>query len=364
MRTATLFVLAALQCLMGCNGELSGNHRPIRGAERITVYGTTDTAIFTPLIADFTSIYPTINVDYVDLDATPLYNRFLKETEEKRPTADLLISSAMDLQVKLVNDGLAARHVSSSAQMIPAWAKWRNEAFGLTFEPVVMVYNIDLLRGRQVPHTRLQLLDALQSDQSFWNKRIGTYDINVSSVGYLLASQDARQSSEFAPLSSAFGAVQVRTYQTTSLLLDALEKGEIALGYNLLGSYARQRVQKGARLGIANPQDYTLAIIRTAFIPKNAPHAAAAHQFLEYLLSPRGQRILSERSGLDAVRQEITNQSDIRAIANAGVGPLRPIKLGPGLLVYLDRQKREQLLDNWNRLTQSQAEGASLPDSE
>ena len=31
----------------------------------------------------------------------------------------------------------------------------------------------------------------------------------------------------------------------------------------------------------------------------------------------------------------------------ADVGLLRPITLGPGLLVYLDEEKKRRMLDNW-----------------
>lgn len=324
--------------------------------EFLTIYSTTDTAVFQPVIEDFQMIRPDITVNYVDIEAAPLYERFLRETGEGRPQADLLLSSSMDLQVKLVNDGYATPHVSENSMSIPAWARWRNEAFGFTFEPAVMVFNAGQMQGTPLPRSRNELLSMLKDSPTRWRGRIGTYDIARSSVGYLLASQDARQSSEFGALIEAFGDAGVRVEERTATLLDLLEDGTLAVGYNLLGSYARARVESGAPLVIVYPQDYTLAVSRTAVLPANAPHPEAAHAFLDYLLSHRGQNVLSTKSHLSRIR--VTEGEGFAGFSGARVGPLRPISLGPGLLVYLDQLKREKLLSSWRVIIRKERSSA------
>lgn len=313
----------------------------------LVIHSTTDRDIFRPIIDDFRRLRPGIDVRYVEMDAGALYRRYLDDVARGRGQADLLISSAMDLQVKLVNDGFAAAHQSANAAKLPAWARWRNEAFGITFEPAVMVYNRRLLAGRRPPGSRPELLKALRTDPDFWRARIGTYDIIRSSVGYLLASQDARQNSDFGSLLEALGASRMQVSTSTATLLDRIEKGEIVLGYNLLGSYAQARVDSGAPLLIVYPADYTLAVSRTAILARDAPHPAAAHAFLEYLLSLRGQRALASLGRLSASRPEIIGPYSRLGIAETQIGPLRPIALGPGLLTYLDRQKRLRLTESW-----------------
>src|SRR3546814_14888537 len=96
------------------------------------------------------------------------------------------------------------------------------------------------------------------------------------------------------------------------------------------------------RSGIVLPSDYTLAISRTAIISAAAQHPQEAHHFLDYLLSVRGQRVLTDKGRLFAVRPEVTGPYSRIGISENRVGPLRSIPLGPGLLVYLDRLKREQ----------------------
>jgi iron(III) transport system substrate-binding protein len=344
MRRLLLLVIAL--CIQACTS--GGQDALLPADQELVIYSTTDPELFRPVIDDFRRLHPTITIHVDELEADTLHRRFLAEAAARRPRADLLFSTAMDLQVKLVNDGYAAPHQSANGLALPRRARWRDEAFGVTFEPVVMVYNSRLMAGRPLPRSRPELNKALREDPGFWHGRIGTYDIAHSAVGYLLASQDERQSGEAVMLASLVRQAGVKTERRSSRLLDRLEQGDLALGYNLLGSYARERIRHGAPLTIVYPDDYTLAVLRTAVIPKNAPHPRAAHAFLEYLLSMRGQHALANYSHLNASRREISGPYSRVGIFEAAVGPLRPVQLGPGLLVYLDQQKRKHLLESLN----------------
>lgn len=350
MRTGTLQLAAIALVLSACDRLDSNADKGAAPHGIVTIYSTTDTAAFAPVIADFKAVQPDVDIHYVELDAHPLNERYLAETASGHDKADILLSAAMDLQVKLVNDGYAAPHRSANAEALPSWARWRNEIFGLTFEPVVMVANEEGLKGHPIPSSRFELAQTLRNDPAFWRDRIGTYDVRASSTGYLLATQDARLSSEFGPLVQAMGGAHVKTYPNSSPLLRDVESGKLLLGYNVLGSYAKQRVAAGAKLRIIYPEDYTLAVVRAAFVSKRAPNPVAAHAFLEYLMSLRGQRVLSTRSDLDAVREEIRSQYGKLGISGTALGPLRPIPLGPGLLTYLDQQKQERFLENWQTM--------------
>ena len=79
------------------------------------------------------------------------------------------------------------------------------------------------------------------------------------------------------------------------MLLDRVASGQLSLAYNVLGSYAQARIDAGAPLGIIEPEDYTLVVLRTAVIPRTGPHPEEARRFLDYLLSPRGQQVLSRK---------------------------------------------------------------------
>src|SRR6218665_2671168 len=106
------------------------------------------------------------------------------------PKPDLLISSASDLMIKLANDGHALAYDSPFLGRLPDWAHWRNEVFGFTFEPAVIIYNPGRISAEEVPRTHLTLAEMLETQTERFRGAIATYDIAVSGVGYLLASQD------------------------------------------------------------------------------------------------------------------------------------------------------------------------------
>ncbi|MCD7097702.1 ABC transporter substrate-binding protein [Stenotrophomonas sp. MMGLT7] len=317
---------------------------------QLRIQGSTDIEVFAAVIADYQRLHPATEVVYEDVIAGDMYARYLRQAAGGG-TADLLISAGMDLQTKLANDGHALPHRSPQTDALPDWAHWRHEVFGISYEPVAIVYNTRRLPSAQVPRTRRQLLDLLRAPAAPLRGRVGTYDVERSGVGYLFATQDGQLGSIAGALLAALGDNRVRLEERTGVLLDRVASGELLLAYNVLGSYAQARIDAGAPLAIVQPEDYTLVALRTAVIPRAAAHATEARRFLDYLLSPRGQQVLSREARLMPI---LPPGGDPRGTAPART--FRPIALGPGLLVYLDALKRRQFLDAWRSSVRRQDE--------
>jgi iron(III) transport system substrate-binding protein len=107
----------------------------------LVIYSTLDQRLALPLIDAFQSGNPGIAVRYEDLLADEIARRVVSETDAGRETADFIFSSAMDVQIKLANDGYAQPVAVAAARGWPVWANWRDTAFALTFEPGVLVYH-------------------------------------------------------------------------------------------------------------------------------------------------------------------------------------------------------------------------------
>lgn len=201
------------------------------------------------------------------------------------------------------------------------------------------------MRGRTLPKTRAEFAEQIRKDPSFWKGRIGLYDIHESSTGYLLFSQDARQGSDFGSFISTVGSIKPFTSGSTQHLFAQLAEGKLAAGYNFLGSYAMRSIKSGANIEIVYPQDYTLALSRTILIPNSARNPRLGGRFVDHLLGRRGQYLLANESGLMPIARMDDRPSLAAQADGARYGPLRPISLGPGLLTYLDQQKRQKLLN-------------------
>ncbi|WP_057679483.1 ABC transporter substrate-binding protein, partial [Xanthomonas phaseoli] len=219
---------------------------PAQGPVRVQlrVQGSTDLEVFGAVIRDYQRLHPGTEVIYEDVIAWDIYDRYLHPSHGA-PAADMLISASMDLQTKLVNDGHALTHRSAQTEALPAWAQWRHEVFGISYEPVAIVYNTRKLDAARVPRTRRQLLALLRAPDAPLRGKVGTYDVERSGVGYLFATQDGQVGSIAGALLAALGANRVALEERTGSLLDRVSRGELLLAYNVLGSYAQARIDAG-----------------------------------------------------------------------------------------------------------------------
>jgi two-component system sensor histidine kinase TctE len=319
---------------------------PAPAGERqvLLIDAATDQTLMEPLILDFQRIAPTVTVAYSDYPTRDLYER----TASGRTAADLVISSASDLQVKLINDGFSQPYESTATLSLPDWAKWRDEAFGFTVEPAVIVYNRDLVPEAEVPRSRNDLIRLIRDNGARYNRRVATYDAATSGIGYLFATQDSVLFSQYWQLMVTLGAAQARLACCTGEILEMIERGEVLIAYNMLGSYARARMSAGARIGIVLPEDYTLVMSRVAIIPAGSRRADLAGSFIDYLLSERGQEIIASQSALFALAPDIRGELAAGTETAVTAGPVVPITLSPALLVFLDKYKRESFLRQWH----------------
>lgn len=317
-------------------------------ARTVVIYAAADFQVIKPLIEDFEAAYPQIKVDYHDLQTTDLYQKFLKEIGPDSK-ADIVYSSAMDLQMKLVNDGHAMPHRSSETLALPSWARWREEAFGTSFERVCFAYNRELLAPELVPQTHAELARLLREHPDLFSNRLATYDPHRSGLGYLLHSQDLEANPVvFWTLIREMARVGLHTESTTRQMLERIDKGTYVLGYNVLCSYVHAQEKTASRVVTVKPMDYTLVMSRIAFISRYAPHPDEAKIWLDYVLSRRGQAVFNQ-IGLHSVRTDVEDPTSAVTLRKELGNAFRPIVLNTGLLTYIDKSKRQLFLQQWDR---------------
>lgn len=335
----------------GLNMSINSHHYParIQGPETLTlsISGPTDIEPFEQLALDFQRLYPNVDIHYHEIDSQALY---LHARADSLPDTDILLSSAADLQMRLANDGYALSHESEQTRKMPEWARWRKEVFGFTVEPAVFVYSSTRIAHEQQARTHTALLQQLEQHKQTLFRRVGTYDINISGVGYLFAQYDERVSSNFWGLANEMGQIGVHLYGNTSAILDDIENGTLDLAYNVLGSYAMAKKQAGAAIEIVIPDDYVSVFSRTALIYRKAKNRHLAGLFIDYLLSEQGQGVAAKQAGLGALDSKTEGNWFGKHIENQGLAIIQPDILKPTLLVGLDPTRRGRFTQNWLRL--------------
>lgn len=348
--------LGATQALAQVPEGYPANYQSvIDGAKKegkVIVYSTTDAAAAGVLIKDFESAFPGVKVEYNDLNSTELYNRFIAEAAAGQGTGDVTWSSSVDLQIKLAADGYAATYQSPEAKNIPAWANYKNMAYGVTAEPITFVYNKRAMPAGDVPKSHEDLLKLLQAKAGDYKGKIAAYDPERSGVGFFFFTQDELNWKSAWDFNRLLGKAELKTYTSAGAMIEKTTSGEHSLAYGIFGSYALARSKKDPNLGIVMPKDYTLITTRVAFVSNKAKNPNAGKLFLDYLLSKRAQTIVAQE--LYAVREDVDGEATIKKI-KAEVGDVaRPVPLDDKLLDGLDQTKRLRFLRDWQKAMKGQ----------
>ncbi len=314
---------------------------------KVVIYSALDTKAAQPLIKDFQALYPGVKVEYNDMNSTEMYNRFIAEAAANQGSADVMWSSAMDLQVKLVDEGQAMTYASPEASKLPGWAVYKHQAYGTTYEPAVFIYNKRLVAADEVPQDHAAFAKLLLTKTDKFKGKVTTYDIEKSGVGFMFVVQDAKYFTGMKDLERGFGATSYRVYSSTGNMLEKVSSGEHLLGYNVLGSYALVRAKKDPALGVVLPKDYTLVLSRVMFIGKQAKNPNAAKLWLDYVLSQRGQKLIGGDVELFAIRTDVDAEYTAASLAKQLGSNIKPIPVSSEIVAFLDPKKRLEFLAEW-----------------
>ena len=300
--------------------------------ETLRIISTTDTEVFAPVIESFQMTNRGVTIVYTVASSSEVQ----KAVTTEGARFDIAISSAMDLQTKLTNDGHARAYTSRATEGVPTWGIWRDSVFGFTQEPATIVLSRTAFAGLPLPATRSDLIDMLRANPARFAGRIGTYDVRQSGLGYLFATQDSRISDTYWRLTELMGRLKVQLYCCSSDMIEDVSRGEIAIAYNVLGSYAAARTDLADDIVIVPPEDYTTVLSRSAVLLRRSPAPDIGARFLDHLLD------VAWSDGPSPVPFLVP-----RAVAEDDPANLRRIPFGPGLLVFLDGSKRRRFIAEW-----------------
>jgi iron(III) transport system substrate-binding protein len=255
---------------------------------RLIVYGSTSAKVAWLVVDDFKAMHPGIDVAYTAMPPAEIDRRFRADLAAGS-TPDVVWSIAMDLQMRLALEGHALAYRPSEAAALPAWAQWRNQLYGTTYEPVALAYSRRLVPPDEVPATHADLTKLLFEHADKYQNRITTYHPNNPEIGALAFRQDAAHDRRFWKLADAMGARGVDLRPTTDAMMDRISSGESLFAYDVAASEAIARAKRDPSVAIRFLEDYDLVLSRVMFIARNAAHPNAAKLWVDYILSLRGQ---------------------------------------------------------------------------
>src|SRR5258706_2286376 len=240
MALAVLPLGALAQAPAGYPADYAQTIAAAKKEGKVVVYSALDTKAAQPLVKDFSALYPDVKVEYNDMNSTELYNRFIAEVASGQGSADILWSSAMDLQVKLVDEGKALTYKSPEAGKLPSWANYKDQAWGTTYEPTVFIYNKRLVTCEDIPTDHASFAKIINAKPDKFKGKVTSFDIEKSGVGFMMVTQDSKHFPGMKDFEKGFGATSYKVYSSTGNMLEKGTSDEHILCYNIIDSYAME----------------------------------------------------------------------------------------------------------------------------
>jgi iron(III) transport system substrate-binding protein len=296
---------------------------------RLVLFSAAERRFCEPLLRGFKQRHPDVELDFVFGLSTDLHRRYFEELRSGGPSASLLWSSAMDLQMRLVLDGHAQPH--GVRHTLRPQDAYRDLALATTCEPLfTLSRDPSVIAG-----TPGEITALIMKDPDRLRGRIAIPDIESNGLGFLAMLRWSLQEPEFDAFLDALKCCAPCTVGSAPALVRAVADGaELAL--HVLGAYALQATDTYPMFHIAPSAALPLAVTRVAFIPRRAPNPDAACAFLAYMLSPQGQAAMGE-GGLIPITAPL-----MRTVA--------PIPLDNSFARLIDPATRAALLMRWRAM--------------
>jgi iron(III) transport system substrate-binding protein len=260
-------------------------------ADKLTVYSGRAERLIKPVLDAFTA-NTGIHVDLLSSGTTELVNR-MKVEGDRSPADVFLANDAGSLEIARTAGLLRPLGMEEVERAIPSqFRAGDNSWIGLSGRFWIIVYNTTMIK----PHQITSLLDL--ADPA-WKGKLA---IPNAGSEYLQAGVSVIRASLGDDVTKRFlkglrDNAGTQVYQKSSQIVDAVAKGQVALGIvNHYYVYRHLAVLPTAPLGVLMPdqQDGGMgAIMNVAGIGilKHTPRIENATRLVEFLVSPTGQKL-------------------------------------------------------------------------
>lgn len=286
-----------------------------------------------PVIKGFNALYPWIKVQTLDLGSAEVFTRYNVEAGSNARTADLLATGSIEGWMDFRSKGNIMDYKSAEDPKLPDWSKPSPGLYTVSTDPMILVYNKQVLPEAKWPKSMAQLADQVKANPGDYKGAITTYN-GLTAFGepidwFWLHQGGDKAMAQF----KIIGAVTVPE-ESSGTMITKLSSGEYKVGYFLSGIVVFPKTEGAMSrlLGWHFPDDGTPLVMRGMAIPNKSTHINSAKLMLDFVVSQAGQQAFGE-GGLTPYREDVKAGGKVRftyqSIQNAS-------KANPFLVKYDD----------------------------
>jgi len=325
MQKKVVSILIALTLLLSActtkNYLTSSSDSENNNAGKLVLYSGRSEPLIQPVLSAFQEKYPDIEVLLKSGSNSQLANALLEE--KANPQADVFITTEIFTAHALSQEGLFNAYEPAGYENIPEKFKAEDATWiGLTQRLRVIMYNKDLVSQDELPTTLFDLTDPK------WNGQIAAAGSTNASMQAQIASMiQLVGEGETQAWLDGLMENNVTFFGGHSDVRKAVAAGEFKLGL-VNHYYYYLQLAEGSNVGIIYPDQSPDEIgmitnATAAAIINGAKNPANAKLFLDFLVSPEGQKIFAESNFEYPLLPGVALHTEISPIENLALANIQ-----------------------------------------
>jgi iron(III) transport system substrate-binding protein len=257
-----------------------------------------------PMIKDFNTKYPNVKINALRLSADKIPQRIITEQRGGKFNADVVSGDSPQI-AQLLQSGALQPYTPKDASALPTGLDLPTGYEGVVYAVTTTVaYNPKEVRakGLPVPTSWEDLTKPAWKGQfSIDPGAVNWYDSLVQSMGHDKALALLQDLGNNAP-------VFVESHTQALTQVQAGEPIGAATAYGYKASSLKKKTPDSVEFVNSNPLPASLTLVD---VVRNAPHAAAARLFEDWLVSQAGQQAVVDITNHTSIRPDVKNDTKV-----------------------------------------------------
>lgn len=260
----------------------------------LVIYSGRSEPLIQPVIDAFQAKHPNVEVLLKAGSNSELANALIEE--QVNPQADVFVTTELFTVQSLAQEGVFQSYMPVGADQLPAEFLGADNLWtGLTRRARVIMYNADLVSQAELPTSTFDMTDPKWKGQiAAAGSTNGSMQAQIAALRQLIGEEETQ-----AWLNGLI-VNEVTFFGGHTDVRKAVGAGEFKLGLVNHYYYHLQKAE-GSNVGIIFPDqgDGQIGLITNATaaaVVNGAPHVEAAQAFLDFLVSPEGQKLFAEQN--------------------------------------------------------------------
>jgi iron(III) transport system substrate-binding protein len=278
----------------------------------LVIYSGRSEPLLQPVIDAFQAKHPNVEVLLKAGSNSELANALLEE--QANPQADVFITTELFTVQSLAQQGIFQSYMPMGADQLPAEFLGADNLWtGLTRRARVIMYNADLVLEDELPSSIFDLTDPKWKGQiAAAGSTNGSMQAQIAAMRQLIGEEETQ-----AWLNGLI-VNEVTFFGGHTDVRKAVGAGEFKLGLVNHYYYYLQKAE-GSNVGIIFPdqgegQIGLITNATAAAVVNGAPDVDAAHAFLDFLVSPEGQKLFAEQNYEYPLLPDVELHADVQPL--------------------------------------------------